>query len=50
MGNCRHRYNKLAGTHGKASDCIKCGVCESRCPQHLTIRDFLEDVARELEG
>lgn len=30
---------------GKASDCIKCGKCEEVCPQHLNIRDLLEDVA-----
>ncbi len=34
---------------GKASDCIKCGKCESACPQHLPIRQLLEDVANEFE-
>ena len=33
----------------KASDCIKCGMCEKACPQHLKIRDLLEDVEREFE-
>ena len=28
----------------KASRCIKCGVCEESCPQHLPIMDLLEDV------
>lgn len=32
--------------HGKADDCIKCGKCETQCPQHLKIRDLLEDVAK----
>ncbi len=36
-------------THGKASDCIKCGRCEKVCPQHLPIRTLLEDVAKTLE-
>lgn len=33
----------------KASDCIKCGMCEKACPQHLKIRNLLEDVEREFE-
>ncbi|MBQ5316645.1 MAG: aldo/keto reductase [Oscillospiraceae bacterium] len=35
--------------NGKASECIKCGKCEKVCPQHLPIRQLLEDVAREFE-
>jgi predicted aldo/keto reductase-like oxidoreductase len=34
----------------KASDCIKCGMCEKACPQHLKIRDLLEQVTAEFEG
>ena len=29
------------------SRCIKCGACESVCPQHLTIRDLLEKVSAD---
>lgn len=42
-------YGNLIQTHGRPSDCIKCGRCEKRCPQHLTIRKYLEDVAKTLE-
>ena len=35
--------------NGKASDCIKCGKCESVCPQHLHIRELLEKVSKEFE-
>ncbi|NBJ92879.1 aldo/keto reductase [Parablautia muri] len=42
-------YGNLTQTHGKASDCLKCGKCEKRCPQHLPIRAYLEAVAGELE-
>ena len=42
-------YEILAGKFGKASDCIQCGQCEGVCPQHLTIIDFLKDVAAHYE-
>ena len=42
-------YAQLTEKFGKASDCIKCGQCEDMCPQHLTIRDYLEDVAAHFE-
>ena len=42
-------YNRLTQTHGKASDCIKCGKCEKICPQHLPIREHLEAVAKQFE-
>lgn len=42
-------YGNLTQTHGKASDCLKCGKCEKRCPQHLPIRQYLEEVAGALE-
>ncbi|MCC8061041.1 MAG: aldo/keto reductase [Clostridiales bacterium] len=42
-------YGNLTQTHGKASDCRKCGKCEKRCPQHLPIRELLMKVANDLE-
>ena len=33
----------------KASACIECGVCETRCPYNLPIRQMLKRVAKNLE-
>lgn len=35
---------------GKASDCLRCGLCEQTCPQHLAIRDLLQDVTKTFEA
>lgn len=37
------RYDKL---EKNASDCIECGVCETRCPYNLPIREMLKNVAK----
>ena len=48
--NTAYYYNNVYTTHnGKASDCIKCGKCEHACPQHLPIRELLDDVANEFD-
>ncbi|MBQ7444659.1 MAG: aldo/keto reductase [Clostridia bacterium] len=44
------KYRELtSGEFGKASDCIKCGMCEEQCPQHLRIRELLEEAAAVFE-
>ena len=43
-------YYNIRKVHGAPADCIKCGACEEHCPQHLPIRDLLEDVRKLVEG
>ena len=42
----KDRYWSMKAT---AQDCIKCGLCESRCPYNLPIRSMLEKVAEEMK-
>ncbi len=43
-------YNGLLSQgHGRASDCLACGQCESVCPQHLPIIDLLKDAGARLD-
>ena len=42
-------YLELAGSYGKASDCIRCGQCQSHCPQNLPVLEWLIKVAQALE-
>lgn len=48
-GNSGWYYEVHTKDRGRASDCVKCGNCEQVCPQHLKIRDLLEDVAKEFD-
>lgn len=48
--NADYYYSNVHTVHnGKASECIRCGKCERVCPQHLQIRELLQDVAKEFE-
>lgn len=42
--------SRYEGTAVKADACIECGLCESRCPYHLPIREMLKAAHRELVG
>lgn len=50
------RYNlkewakeRYAALDVKASECIECGLCETKCPYDLPIRDMLKNVSQKLE-
>ncbi|HIJ06552.1 MAG: Aldo/keto reductase [Methanomicrobiales archaeon 53_19] len=38
------------GAPGFASQCVQCGECAEKCPQHIDIPTVLESVVEELEG
>jgi uncharacterized protein len=40
----------LKSKSGYASQCVSCGACVEKCPQHIPIPQMLAKVAEELEG
>ena len=40
----------LRKVRSNAGLCVKCGKCEKQCPQHLPIREALDDVKKRLEN
>ncbi len=45
----RQTYPVFVRSGARASDCVKCGACEVKCPQNLPIRDCLDAVKELLE-
>ena len=43
-GWAKNRYSAL---EKKASDCVECGLCETRCPYNLPIREMLKAAAKD---
>lgn len=42
-------YYNAVTLNSKASTCLKCGLCESVCPQHLSIIHYLEEAVEVFE-
>ncbi len=56
LANYKRKYklgewaqNRYDATPIKASACVECGACESRCPYDLPIREMLKDVVKLME-
>lgn len=49
QGRYRIYYNGYIGK-GRASECIKCGKCEKRCPQKIEIRKKLKEAETMFEN
>ncbi len=43
------KYKSYISGKGKADDCIKCGRCESKCPQKINIRKYIRIAANTFE-
>ncbi len=41
----KERFDVVVAGKAQADACIKCGMCEEACPQHISIRDELEKAA-----
>lgn len=39
----------FAALPASAKDCVKCGICETRCPYNLPIRQMLEKVTEDMK-
>jgi predicted aldo/keto reductase-like oxidoreductase len=44
----RRRYGHMKDEENAAGNCLHCGLCEKKCPQHIAIRDELARADREL--
>ena len=38
-----------SGSLHLASDCVNCGACVKKCPQHIPVPDELKNVSRRLQ-
>lgn len=44
MADFPRRYQSFVENEQDAGRCVRCGLCEGKCPQHLPIRDWLQTV------
>ena len=44
----RNIYQNVFPNEMHADQCLQCGICEEKCPQHIPIRDWLKEVEKAL--
>lgn len=49
QANAKKRYLEMTQNYAPASSCIGCRQCENKCPQHLTIADFMAQVSAQFD-
>lgn len=47
--NAKERYIDMSKKLEKASQCLECGQCEKKCPQHIQIINWLKIISKEFE-
>ncbi len=48
VGSAKWNWSRVDDS-AKAKNCIECGACEAACPQHLSIRENLAALQKELD-
>jgi predicted aldo/keto reductase-like oxidoreductase len=44
----RKRYERMRNEKTSTDQCVRCGLCETKCPQHIAIRNELAALDKEL--
>ena len=47
LDNYKKHYASIVEKGEGADNCVQCGLCEEKCPQHIRIRDMLADIHKE---
>ncbi len=50
QANAKKRYQELTQIHAPAAACVGCRQCETKCPQHLAVADFMSQVSSQFDS
>ena len=45
----RKQYANIENDHADVSRCVRCGACEAKCPQHISIREKLREAEQAMK-